>query len=106
MKELLVKGSRVFIHVHVSTVVVTSGFFFLTVTSNFIFKKMKISFHQSHLSSKKFNLYRNPSSFFFKNESFIQTHKNRNTAQNQYSKIKYKTYFCSKIQTHGYYLFQ
>lgn len=40
--------------------------FFLTVTSNFIFKKMKISFHQSHLSSKKFNLFRNPSLFFLK----------------------------------------
>lgn len=47
------------------------GFFF-TVTSNLNLKKMKISFHQSHLSSKKFNLYRNPSSFFFKNESFIK----------------------------------
>lgn len=27
---------------------------------------MKISFHQSHLSSKKFNLFRNPSLFFLK----------------------------------------
>lgn len=36
--------------------------------------------HQSHLSSKKFNL------FFaiYKNGSFIQTHKNHNTAQKQY----------------------
>lgn len=35
---------------------------------------MKISFHQSHLSSKKFNLFRNPSSFFFFKMSLSYKH--------------------------------
>lgn len=35
---------------------------------------MKTSFHQSHLSSKKFNLFRNPSSFFFFKMSLSYKH--------------------------------
>lgn len=42
--ELLVKGSRVFIHVHVSTVVVTSGVFFLQLLQTLFLKKWKYPF--------------------------------------------------------------